>query len=154
MSQFRASSIMSSPDSTLSHSGLSPFGLRVVAEMNRLGMAVDVSHASDAAAAAAARASRAPVVASHSAARAVAHIARNAPDEVLKEIVRYVVNKSCRGFVSVISFQKNTGGIVMANLYSCFLVDNCNATEVTLEHVVGKEKIRKLFLDVVSYSIF
>jgi membrane dipeptidase len=63
--------------------GLSPFGEQVVAEMNRLGMMVDVSHISKGAALDAIRLSRAPVIASHSSTSAVQPHARNMDDETL-----------------------------------------------------------------------
>ncbi|MEJ2216719.1 MAG: dipeptidase [Gemmatimonadota bacterium] len=68
------------------HGGLSPFGEEVVHEMNRLGIMVDVSHISNEAALGAVRVSRAPVIASHSATRALVDIPRNLGDEQLKAI--------------------------------------------------------------------
>lgn len=65
------------------HGGLSAFGEEVVAEMNRLGIMVDVSHISKDAALDAMRVSRAPVIASHSSVRAVADHPRNMDDETL-----------------------------------------------------------------------
>ena len=65
------------------HDGLSTFGEAVVAEMNRLGIMVDVSHVSKAAALDAIRVSRAPVIASHSSSRALADHPRNVDDETL-----------------------------------------------------------------------
>jgi membrane dipeptidase len=65
------------------HDGLSAFGERVVAEMNRLGMMVDVSHISKDAALDAMRVSRAPVIASHSSTASVQPHARNMDDETL-----------------------------------------------------------------------
>jgi len=65
------------------HGGLSAFGEQVVAEMNRLGIMVDVSHISKEAALDAMRVSRAPVIASHSSTRAVADHPRNMDDETL-----------------------------------------------------------------------
>ena len=65
------------------HDGLSPFGEQVVAEMNRLGIMVDVSHISKAAMLDAVRLSRAPVIASHSSTRALADHPRNMDDEQL-----------------------------------------------------------------------
>jgi membrane dipeptidase len=65
------------------HNGLSVFGEQVVAEMNRVGMMVDVSHVSKAAMMHAVRVSRAPVIASHSSTRAIADHPRNMDDEQL-----------------------------------------------------------------------
>ncbi|MEQ8329240.1 MAG: dipeptidase [Longimicrobiales bacterium] len=65
------------------HGGLSEYGEEVVAEMNRLGIMVDVSHISKDAALHAMRVSRAPVIASHSSTRAVADHPRNMDDETL-----------------------------------------------------------------------
>lgn len=66
------------------HGGLSPFGEQVVAEMNRLGMMVDVSHISKNAMMHAVRISRAPVLASHSSTIAVADHPRNMDDDQLR----------------------------------------------------------------------
>ncbi len=84
--------------------GLSPFGKRVVAEMNRIGMLVDVSHIADSTMRAALAVSKAPVIASHSSARALAAAPRNIPDDLLAAIGA-------------------NGGIVMVNFYPAFLSD-------------------------------
>ncbi|MEG8026057.1 dipeptidase [Sphingomonas aurantiaca] len=82
--------------------GLSDFGRQVIAEMNRIGMIVDVSHVSDATMAAALAATRAPVIASHSSARAIADAPRNIPDALLRAIGA-------------------NEGVVMVNFYPSFL---------------------------------
>jgi membrane dipeptidase len=66
--------------------GLTPFGQRVVAAMNDLGMMVDISHVSDATFFDAVRASRLPVIASHSSARALADRPRNMTDDMLRAV--------------------------------------------------------------------
>ena len=66
--------------------GLTPFGRRVVASMNDLGMLVDISHVSDATFFDAVRASRLPVIASHSSSRALADRPRNMTDEMLRAV--------------------------------------------------------------------
>jgi len=84
--------------------GLSPFGREVIAEMNRLGIMVDVSHLSDEATAQAIELSRVPVIASHSSARAfMPGFERNLSDALIRAIAA-------------------RGGVVQVNFGSAFLI--------------------------------
>ncbi len=80
------------------HHGLSPAGHAVVAEANRLGIMVDVSHAHRDTAIQIAETSRAPVIASHSAVRALADIPRNMDDDQLLAV------KKSGGVVQIVAF--------------------------------------------------
>lgn len=85
------------------HGGLSLFGKKVVRSMNRMGMLVDVSHASDDTVRDVLRVSKMPVIASHSSAKAICPSLRNLTDELIKGIA-------------------GTGGIVMVNFFPLFLL--------------------------------
>jgi len=68
------------------HGGLTPFGIEVVHEMNRLGMMVDISHTADDTFYAAIKASSAPIIASHSSCRAVDTNTRNMTDDMIRAL--------------------------------------------------------------------
>ncbi len=82
----------------LYNNGLSPLGREVIAELNRLGMMVDLSHPSKGANLEAMRLSQAPVIASHSGVRAVADVSRNMDDEQLLAL------KKNGGVVQIVGF--------------------------------------------------
>lgn len=78
----------SSGDRNKPHNGLSALGRTIIGEMNRLGMMVDISHASDDTFRDALAVSRAPIFASHSSCRALSNIPRNMSDEMIRELGR------------------------------------------------------------------
>lgn len=83
------------------HNGLTDFGKQVVLEMNRLGMMVDISHVADKTFWDAIAASKAPVIASHSCARALVNAPRNMTDDMLRAVAK-------------------NGGVVDVNFFSGF----------------------------------
>ena len=84
------------------HNGLTDFGKQVVLEMNRLGMMVDISHVADKTFWDAIATTKAPVIASHSSARALVNAPRNMTDDMLRAVA-------------------NNGGVVQVNFFSGFL---------------------------------
>ena len=114
--------ICDSASGNAEHNGLSRFGREVVNEMNRLGILIDVSHASDKTFYDALEASKAPIIASHSSARALCKHRRNLSDEQMKALAA-------------------KGGVVQICLYNLFLSSKGDAdinTIIThIDHAVS-----------------
>ena len=87
------------------HNGLTDFGKQVVLEMNRLGMMVDISHVADKTFWDAIATTKAPVIASHSSARALVDAPRNMTDEMLRAVAK-------------------NGGVVQVNFFNGFDDEN------------------------------
>jgi membrane dipeptidase len=102
------------------HHGLTPFGEEVVREMQRIGMLVDVSHVSDETFASVMQVAKAPVIASHSSARALSPHRRNLTDDMLRDIAK-------------------NGGIAMVNFWTAFLDPAYTAAQGAFFAKHGKE---------------
>ncbi len=87
------------------HNGLTDSGKQIVTEMNRLGMLVDISHVADKTFWDAIAVSKAPVIASHSSARALTSHPRNMTDDMLRAVAK-------------------NGGVVQVNFYNAFIDEN------------------------------
>jgi membrane dipeptidase len=109
------------------HNGLTEFGREVVQEMNRLGMIVDISHVSDKTFWDVLSVSKAPVFASHSSARALAGIARNMTDEMIRALAE-------------------KGGVVQIN-FGCDFVSQASADARRAKRKVPRAKLE----DVVAH---
>jgi len=103
---------------------LAPFGEEVVREMNKLGMLVDLSHVSDETMKDAIRVSKAPIIYSHSSARAIAKHPRNVPDDILKLV-------------------KENGGVVMVNFFPGFVVPK--SAEIMAKMFDARRELRAKF---------
>lgn len=103
------------------HGGVSPFGAQVIAEMNRLGLMVDLSHAGEKSFYDALQISRTPIVCSHSNSRALCDVPRNITDEQMRALAA-------------------AGGVCQITLYNGFLRTDGNATITDairhLEHAI------------------
>ncbi len=99
------------------HNGLSDFGRKVVTEMNRLGIIVDISHAGDKTVSDVLEISTAPIIASHSSCRSLCNHPRNLTDEQIRAIAA-------------------KGGVIQICLYGPFLKDSGEATiEDAIAHI-------------------
>lgn len=121
--------------------GLNDLGRRIIAEMNRLGMMVDLAHVSDRTFWDALEASRAPVFSSHSSARALSNIPRNLSDDQIRAIAKkgglVMINLGCE-FIS----QRSADTSPWINPS---LPKNARCEQATLEEVVAHfEHIRKI----------
>ncbi len=114
-------------DTSIPHTkeGLTEFGKDVVYEMNRLGMMVDISHVSDRTFYRTLIITRAPVIASHSAARALCDVPRNMTDDML----RAVANSGGPG---------SKGGVVQVNFYSAFISQDYRNAQKAMQPEVDK----------------
>jgi membrane dipeptidase len=106
------------------HGGLNDLGKKVVLEMNRLGMMVDISHVADDTMTDVFEISKAPVIASHSSARAIANHTRNVNDDELRAIAK-------------------NGGVVMVNFYDGFI--DPKKAEVTFNGRAKEEELKQQY---------
>jgi membrane dipeptidase len=115
-------------DASVPHTkeGLTEFGKDVVYEMNRLGMMVDISHVSDKTFYRTLVITRAPVIASHSSARALCDAPRNMTDDMLRAVARS-------------GGPDSKGGVVQVNFYSAFISQKYRDAQKAMQPEVDKE---------------
>lgn len=106
------------------HNGLTELGKRVVAEMNRIGMMVDISHVSDKTFQDVVAVSRAPVLASHSSCRAISNIPRNITDDMIRALA-------------------GKGGVIQIN-FGCEFLNQKSADTSTFSNPVYKRRAAEL----------
>ncbi len=111
------------------HNGITDFGRQVVREMNRMGMIVDISHVADRTFFQALTTSRAPVIASHSSARALTNVPRNMTDDMLVALAR-------------------NGGVAQVNFYCGFISQKWvdQSKKLAAEKDTDYEKVQSLFM--------
>jgi membrane dipeptidase len=108
------------------HNGLTDLGKQVVLEMNRLGMMVDISHVADKTFWDAIATTKAPVIASHSSARALVDAPRNMTDDMLKAVAK-------------------NGGVVQVNFFNGFIDENFRKANEAQRH--DQEAARQKYLE-------
>jgi membrane dipeptidase len=123
------------------HNGLTDFGRQVVLEMNRMGMIVDISHVADKTFWDTIATTKAPVIASHSSARALTNHPRNLSDDMLKAVGK-------------------NGGVVMVNFYNAFVDEDYRKAaeaqrkerEAAVEDYVAQRKAAGAIITYLDYE--
>src|SRR5438270_1128173 len=120
LTHFKNNNWADSSTDRAAHNGLTAFGKDVVREMNRLGMMVDISHVADKTFWDVIETTKAPVLASHSSARAIANHPRNMTDDMMRALAK-------------------NGGVMMINYHAAFLSEEFRvASEKKSGNVVAK----------------
>ena len=115
----------SSRDTTRTWGGLSPFGREVVAEMNNLGIMVDISHVADSTFYDVMELTKAPAIASHSSCRAIAPgVARDMTDDMIRKL-------------------GENGGVIMINYFTAFLDTSVVNNNKKLNAILAEKKLKE-----------